>query len=637
MDEIHPTRRQTTSPTPMADAYFGLFRLMEDSELTGQGRAEFTAWVAPYKTTPTRDIGRRIGHFYKAIQQFPVVNGVTLSPRGNTPAVSDGHPESSGSRMSGAAPARDASHRNTTLEQIVREELNWTWAEFAKRLSEHRATTGQPRPVGLTTVARWRKGSLPRTELAAVACYVLSQACEREVSPESLGWSFVVRDLADGSRVGEAAPARGASRRNTILERIVREELRWTLREFAKRINERCAAIGQPPTVGHGTVARWCAGAKPRPKVAAAACYVLSQACQRPVSPESLGWSAQERDAGQALQYGDVRNAVRMLRLLWQLDAVPGSATVRRMLVVPEPFAVTDSVILPDTEFAGYGQRQVTLADIELLDAHTDLYARTDARHGSGFRSVFAALLSAHAAPLLEGGFDARRGRLLYGSVADAVLTLASMAYDDQAPGLAQRYVLQGMRLAQAIGDRGRLARGCIFQVQLAALRGDGREVLAHARSAVVAAAGAPALVRAYVAVTEARAWAYTGDGTQCRAAVKRARAMFDEVGRGSDPRWLAWLDRPALEAQAAWALATAGLAEEADEALKVAMGLPPERACDRAELLITGAELARLRGDQAEREELLAQAKTAAQHLESRRLAQRLADAAEGGPPHAF
>ncbi|GAB7101860.1 hypothetical protein JCM4814A_01740 [Streptomyces phaeofaciens JCM 4814] len=357
------------------------------------------------------------------------------------------------------------------------------------------------------------------------------------------------------------------------------------------------------------------------------------------MTAESLGWPSEDTDvAEQALQYGDLRHAVRMLRRLWQMDAVPRSAAVRKMPFASTPSAVEALVMLPDTEIAGRGQRQVTVADIELLDAHTDLYGRTDARHGGGqFRSVFAAFLAAHAVPLLEGGFNARRGRLLYGSVADAVLALASMAYDDQLPGLAQRYDLQAMRLAQAIGDRGRLARGCIHQARLAAVRGDGREVLTHARSAVVAATGAPALVRAYVAVTEARAWAYNGDGVQCRAAVERARAAFDRAGRGSDPRWLAWLDRPELEGQAAWALAMAGLAEEGAQALKVAMGLPPERTRDSVELLITGAELARLRGDRAEWEESLTKAKTAAQRLKSRRLVRRLTDAAGGGPLHAF
>lgn len=436
-----------------------------------------------------------------------------------------------------------------------------------------------------------------------------------------------------------AASVRGASQRNGDLERIVLDELKWSMSGFAKRIREHCAATGHPRSVSKSTVSRWCAGAQPGPELAAAACYILTRACKRQVTPEDLGWPSEDMGvAEQALQYGDLRHAVRMLRRLWQMDAVPKSTAVRRMPFASTPSAVEAMVMLPDTEVTGRGQRRVTLADIELLDAHTDLYGRTDARHGGGqFRSVFAAFLAAHAVPLLEGGFNAGRGRLLYGSVADAVLALASMAYDDELPGLAQRYDLQAMRLAQAIGDRGRLARGCIHQARLAAVRGDGREVLTHARSAVVAASGAPALVRAYVAVTEARAWAYNGDGAQCRAAVERARAAFDRAGRGSDPRWLAWLDRPELEGQAAWALAMAGLAEEGEEALKVAMGLPPERTRDSVELLITGAELARLRGDRAGWEESLARAKTATQYLKSRRLARRLADAAAGGPLHAF
>lgn len=444
-------------------------------------------------------------------------------------------------------------------------------------------------------------------------------------------------DLGD-NRVSKAA-SRCASKRNGELERIVLHELKWSISGFAKRIRERCAATGRPRAVSTSTVSRWFAGAEPGPDLAAAACYVLTRACEHQVTPESLGWPSEDMDvAEQAVQYGDLMHAVRMLRRLWQMDSVPRSAAVRRMPFAATPSAVEALVMRPDTEITGRGQRRVTVADIELLDAHTDLYGRTDARHGGGqFRSVFAAFLAAHAVPLLEGGFNNVRGRLLYGSVADAVLALASMAYDDQLPGLAQRYDLQAMRLAQAIGDRGRLARGCIHQARLAAMRGDGREVLTHTRSAAIAATGGPALVRAYVAVTEARAWAYNDDGAQCRSAVERARAAFDKAGRGADPRWLKWLDRPELEGQAAWALVMAGLVGEGEQALMVAMGLPPERTRDSVELLITGAELARLRGDQAGWEESLAMAKLAAQHLKSRRLARRLEDAAEGSPLRAF
>jgi len=288
----------------------------------------------------------------------------------------------------------------------------------------------------------------------------------------------------------------------------------------------------------------------------------------------------------------------------------------------------------PDSEVSGRGTYKVTATDIELLEDHTSLYGKLDAQHGGGkFRSVFAAFLDTHATPLLNGSFSARAGRRLYGSVADAVLAMASMAYDDQLPGLAQRYDLQAMRLAQAIGDRARIARVHIHQARLAAAQGDRKDVLTHARSAVLASDGAPPLVMAYATITEARAWAFNGNPDQTLDAVTRARDRFNRAAPASNPRWLAWFDRPELEGQAAWALAMAGLAELGTQALNEAQGMPSDRTRDSVELLITAAELARLRGDLAERTRLARRAADASRHLMSRRLTARIARLTAGQP----
>jgi hypothetical protein len=428
--------------------------------------------------------------------------------------------------------------------------------------------------------------------------------------------------------------------RNEVLCALL-AELRWSVSGFAQRVRERCQVIGTPRSVSTSTVSRWCDGAVPGPELAGPACFVLSVALRRRVMPESLGWPGQNADvAGDALQYGDLRHAVQVLPKLWQLDSVPGRAALRRMSfgAPAAPVLHEALVMLPDAELTGRGRRRVTEADVELLELHTDLYGRLDARHGGGrFRGVFAGFLDTHATPLLHGAFSARRGRRLYGSVADAVLALANMAYDDQLPGLAQRYDLQAMRLAQAVGDRGRLTRGYIHQARLAAARGVHGDVLIHARSAVFAAADAPFLVRAYAAVTEARAWALNGNAEQTLAAVARSRIAFGRAGAGAGPRWLLWFDRPELEGQVAWALAMAGLAGPGMQALGAAMDMPEERTRDNVELLITAAELARLRGDDAERSTLMKRAVEASRHLRSHRLADRLARAAEGQPLHDF
>ncbi|BEL05760.1 hypothetical protein Q0Z83_039510 [Actinoplanes sichuanensis] len=436
-----------------------------------------------------------------------------------------------------------------------------------------------------------------------------------------------------------ARQSSGNSRNDALCALLV--ELNWSVSGFAQRIRERCLVNGTPRAVSTSTVSRWCDNAVPGPDLADPACFVLSAAMRRRISPESLGWPSEEMDvAADALRYEDLRHAVRVLPKLWQLDSVSGRMAVRKMSFGDTHAPVLHQALVmgPDASTQGHGHRRVLEADIELLEAHTDLYGRQDARHGGGrFRGVFAAFLDTHATPLLHGAFSARRGQWLYGSVADAVLALASMAYDDQLPGLAMRYDLQAIRMAQAIGDRGRLARGYIHQARLAAAQDARSDVLTHARSAVFAAASAPALVRAYAAVTEARAWALNDDPEQTLVAVARAREAFERASIGAGPRWLSWLDRPELESQAAWALAMAGLAAPGTHALHAALNMPAERTRDNVELLITGAELARLRGDDSERMVLMKRAVEASRHLKSRRLADRLSRAAEGQQLHDF
>ncbi|MFI9041800.1 transcriptional regulator [Streptomyces sp. NPDC053726] len=429
--------------------------------------------------------------------------------------------------------------------------------------------------------------------------------------------------------------------RNEVLCKHL-EHLGWSVSGFARRVRERCQAVGLPHTVCPSTVSRWCKGsAVPSAELAAAACHVLSAALHRYVTPESLGWSSGTAQvAAESLEYRDVPHAVCMLSQLWVLDSM------RRRSVVKSAFSASvfgpasrEALVMPaDAVIGGRGPHKVTAADIDLLDEQTWLYGRLDSQHGGGkFRGVFASMMDTHATQMLNGSFSARTGRRLYGSVVDAVLAMASMAYDDQLPGLAQRYDLQAMRLAQAIGDRARITRVHIHQARLAATQGGQEDVLAHARSAVLAAEGSPALVRAYASVTEARAWALIGRPDHVVAAVKRAREFFSRAQGGTGPAWLEWFDRRELEGQAAWAFAVAELPEQGVQALKEASAVPSDRTRDTVELLITEAKLARLRGDVSEHGVLARRASRLSQHLMSRRLAERLSRLIADEPLHDF
>ncbi|MFC9131912.1 transcriptional regulator [Streptomyces sp. NPDC057099] len=424
--------------------------------------------------------------------------------------------------------------------------------------------------------------------------------------------------------------------RNEVLHKHL-EALGWSISGLARRIAERCQVMSLPYTVSPSTVSRWCKGSIPGAELAAAACHVLSTALHRSVTPESLGWpSDTDLIAAQALEYRDVPHAVRMLSKLWSLDAMRRRSVVESA-VSARVFgpASREALVMPsDTVIGGRGPHEVTAADIDLIDEHTRIYGRLDSQHGGGaYRGVFASLMDTHATPMLAGTFSARTGRRLYGSVVDAVLAMASMAYDDRLPGLAQRYDLQSMRLAQAIGDRARITRVHIHQARFAATQGGREEVLADARSAVLAAEGTPPLVKAYACVTEARAWAINSRPDHVVGAVKRARDLFNRAQRSDGPSWLEWFDRRELEGQAAWAFVVAGLADQGLEALKQASACPSDRARDALELLITEAELARLRGEVAEHAALTRRAVQLSRHLASRRLTDRINRLTAGQP----
>ncbi|MEV5877945.1 transcriptional regulator, partial [Streptomyces sp. NPDC052101] len=80
-----------------------------------------------------------------------------------------------------------------------------------------------------------------------------------------------------------------------------------------------------------------------------------------------------------------------------------------------------------------------------------------------------------------------------------------------------------------------------------------------------------------------------------------------------------------------------AGLADDGMRALQTAKGMAKDRTRDRVELMITSAELARLRGDSAGHAGFARRAALSAQHLASRRLATRLKRLAAGQPLEGF
>lgn len=458
-----------------------------------------------------------------------------------------------------------------------------------------------------------------------------------------------IEDVPRAADAGQTKVNHRSGRRpapNLVLIGLLRD-LGWSRAGFAQRVLDRCEQTGVHATVSSSTVDRWCSGETHQPSadLARAACHVLSVALSRAVAPAALGWGPPGSDttAAASLEYQDVPHALSTLPRLWALDATHSRRLFSRYQFVPAAFTAAAGqalVMPPDAELSGRGSRRVRSGDVELISHQTELYARLDAEYGGGrYRRPFAAFLDAHATGLLVGSYSPRAGTHLLAAVADASVLLGFMAYDDQQLGVAQRYATQALCLAHAIEDPCRVARVLIHAARItAADKGADRQiVLTHARSAVLAADAGPHLVRAYAAITEARAWAYNRNPTWTLDAVDRARTALRRAHSGDAPPWLAWLDEYELEGQAAWALVVAGLRIQGADALEIARSKPAALARDNIGLLINAAELARLKGDLDQYAELTAQAAQRAGGIDSRRTAARIEKLRQGVPLDCF
>ena len=137
---------------------------------------------------------------------------------------------------------------------------------------------------------------------------------------------------------------------------------------------------------------------------------------------------------------------------------------------------------------------------------------------------------------LLAGSYREAVGRELFAAVARLTELAGYMAVDTGQPGLAQRYYIQALRLAQAAGRPRRTAATCSPRrmSHLAAQLGNPREIAQLARAAQEGARGqVTPRAEAMFHAAEARGHALMGDARAAQAAAGRA---VDGAGAGATP-----------------------------------------------------------------------------------------------------
>ncbi|MEU5717799.1 regulator [Streptomyces sp. NPDC020403] len=197
----------------------------------------------------------------------------------------------------------------------------------------------------------------------------------------------------------------------------------------------------------------------------------------------------------------------------------------------------------------GPGQR-VGSGDVAALRSVAQLFRTLDDTYGGGHaRQALVRYLEHEAEPMLRGSYGEAVGRRLFSAVADLTRLAGWTSYDIAAHGLAQRYFVQALRLAQAAGDRAYGAYVLVTMSRQAVYLGHGREAVQLTRVAQQGiGASAPPVVMALLHAVEARGHGVLGETRACGAALVRAERSLEAARPGDDvPHWARSFDEAQL------------------------------------------------------------------------------------------
>ncbi|MFI5802936.1 regulator [Streptomyces sp. NPDC051561] len=197
----------------------------------------------------------------------------------------------------------------------------------------------------------------------------------------------------------------------------------------------------------------------------------------------------------------------------------------------------------------GPGQR-VTSGDIAALRSVADLFRTLDHAYGGGHaRQALVRYLEHEAEPMLRGVYGEAAGRRLFSAAADLTRLAGWTSYDIAAHGLAQRYFVQALRLAQAAGDRAYGSYVLVTMSRQAVYLGHGREAVQLARVAQQGVgSSAPPVVQALLHAVEARGHGVLGEVRACTSSLVRAERAMEASRPGDDvPHWAKFFDEGQL------------------------------------------------------------------------------------------
>ncbi|MGW7056759.1 regulator [Streptomyces sp. NPDC054887] len=348
---------------------------------------------------------------------------------------------------------------------------------------------------------------------------------------------------------------------------------------LARRVDQLGLEHGLDLRYDKTSVTRWLRGQQPRGTTPALIAEVFTRRLGRRLTAQDLGLDAcAPVYAGLEFAAGP-EEAVDIVSGLWRKDS--GShAELRKIaftpagLVVPsrdwligraddrvargDPPPVNGARVPAQGRAAVPRQRQtdrgpgqrVTTGDIAALRSVGELFRTLDQAYGGGHaRQALVRYLEHETEPMLRGTYGEATGRRLFAAAADLTRLAGWTSFDIAAHGLAQRYFVQALRLAQAAGDRPYGSYVLVTMSRQAVHLGHGREAVQLARVAQQGVgSAAPAVVQALLHSVEARGHGVLGEVRACTASLVRAERAMEAARPGDElPHWARFFDEAQL------------------------------------------------------------------------------------------
>jgi len=329
---------------------------------------------------------------------------------------------------------------------------------------------------------------------------------------------------------------------------------------FARRVVALGRQRGQKLSTDHVTVGNWCdKGVIPRPATVELIVSVLTELAGSQVTAAMVGMdTGGATGLGDALDYPvDVSDSVARLGLIVRRDLAEDPQLINKPASAE---ALTQPMLMwmlarPDggKDHSGTGAT-VGIGDVQAVRETVRMFLGLDFRYGGGHaRAALAQFFEHTVMPLLKGSYSAEVGRELFAAAAEASELLGWTAYDLGQHGLAQRYLIQSLRLAQAGNDRTLAARVMASLSHQANYLGHFQAAAHLARAAQEGArtTATPAVMAMFLAM-EARAMAGAGDARVASSLLCEAELTFARRDSANEPAWIAYFDEAEFAGEAA-------------------------------------------------------------------------------------